>query len=80
MDHFNEYIRIPDFESLKSLTAVLEEHGISYEVDDSAVRLNLSLITGTGNPWDHQYILKIREADFSTVDNLLKDIEEQFFK
>jgi hypothetical protein len=73
MDKFIEYRHLPDLEILKSHTLLLEANGIPFEVDDSAMRYNITPVTGTGNPWDNQYILKIREEDVDKVDKLLAE-------
>lgn len=73
MDKFIEYRHLPDLESLEAHTQLLEKNGIPFEVDDSAMRYTIPAITGTGNPWDNQYILKIREVDIEKVDKLLAE-------
>jgi hypothetical protein len=73
MYKFIEYRHLPDLEILKSHTLLLEANGIPFEVDDSAMRYNITPVTGTGNPWDNQYILKIREEDVDKVDKLLAE-------
>lgn len=73
MDKFIEYRHVPDLEILEAHTRLLEANGIPFEVDDSAMRYNITPVTGTGNPWDNQYILKIKEADIEKVDKLLAE-------
>lgn len=68
MDKYVEYSRFPNLSSAQELIKSLESNQIHFELDDTALRFDIS--AKDINPIDNQLIIRIKEADFERV-NLL---------
>jgi hypothetical protein len=68
MDNFIEFQRFPDFNTASELIDILDANRILYQVDDSATRFDIA--NASTNPMENQVIVRIKETDFETVNNL----------
>jgi len=68
MDNYIEFQRFPDLNSAYELIDILEANRIPYQVDDSATRFDIA--NASTNPMENQVIVRIRETDFETVNQL----------
>src|SRR5436190_24143001 len=78
MDEFKEYLRFPDLDKATEYTSVLEKHSVPFELDDASMRFK---IIASDNPWENQFILKIKDSDFRRVEKIFdseiaKEIKE----
>ncbi len=84
MDEFKEYLRFPEIEKATEYTSVLDKHNIPYELDDASMRFSL---VSTKDPWESQFILKIKESDVERaekafneeLDNEVKKITDEHY-
>ncbi len=68
MDRFIEFQRFMDMESANDLIDILDQNEILYEIDDSAMRFDLSATSY--NPLEKQIIVKVKESDFEKASEL----------
>lgn len=78
MNKFIEYLKFPDFDIALEYTRILEENGIPFELDDSAMRFNVHASYET---WDKNYILRLHESDIERAEKLFdqqlkKEVQE----
>jgi len=68
MDRFIEFQRFMNLESATDLIDILDQNGIPYEIDDSAVRFDLSATSY--NPLEKQIVVKVKESDFEKASEI----------
>src|SRR6185436_8758327 len=75
MVEFKEYLRFPDFEVATDYTTILEKYQIPFQINDVSSHFQLYVPeVNLENP----IVLKIREQDFKTVDEILeKELDKQ---
>lgn len=70
MDEFIEYLRFPEIEKAREYTSVLEKHNIPFYLDDVSMRFKL---VSNNNPWENQFILKLKESDIERAEKALNE-------
>lgn len=65
MEEFKEYLRFPDIQKASEFTLVLEKHNIPFQLDDTSMRFK---VIATNDPWDKQFILKLKESDIERAE------------
>ena len=69
MNEFKEYLRFTDVEKATEYTSVLDKHNIPFELDDASMRFSL---VSTNDPWESQFILKIKDEDIEKVEKVFE--------